>query len=49
MGSALRSYVEAIGPAAAEQVRRLDLARLRSEGVREIGVDAIYAVARVPA
>lgn len=49
MGSALRSYVEAIGPAAAEQVRRLDLARLRSGPVREIGVDAIYAVARVPA
>jgi SAM-dependent methyltransferase len=49
MGSALRSYVEEIGPAAAEEVRRLDLARVRSVPVREIGVDAIYAVARVPA
>jgi len=48
VGSGLRSYLERIGPEAAERVRREDLAHVRAAGVGAVRVGIVYATDAVP-
>jgi hypothetical protein len=48
MGSGLRSYVETVGPEAAERIRRADLDHIRATGVRDVTIEVTCATAPIP-